>query len=210
MVWISTMRSIYKFLNINNHQAISDEVYKYIVDHTDALLCKNYFNDQPIHHMLSYCPLLVEFLDGRHLIPQRLATIVCANKDDVVMHKDSDGVNSYIRILWPIRNCQGSKTKIWKVPDGAGKLASDTNGILYTEFPKDQERELIDEFEKETKGNKRMELYTKLLHTTMKEVVGVQEEVGLDSLATPGGTVMMSNSISQEENLELISYLIIK
>jgi SNF2 family DNA or RNA helicase len=70
--------------------------------------------------------------------------------------------------------------------------------------------ELIDEFEKETKGNKRMELYTKLLHTTMKEVVGVQEEVGLDSLATPGGTVMMSNSIIQEENLELISYLIIK
>lgn len=70
--------------------------------------------------------------------------------------------------------------------------------------------ELIDEFEKETKGNKRMEVYTKLLHTTMKEVVGVQEEVGLDSLATPGGTVMMSDSISQEENLELISYLIIK
>jgi len=70
--------------------------------------------------------------------------------------------------------------------------------------------ELIDEFEKETKGNKRMELYTNLLHTTMKEVIGVQEEVGLDSLATPGGTVMMSNSISQEENLELISYLIVK
>ncbi len=70
--------------------------------------------------------------------------------------------------------------------------------------------ELIDEFDKETKGNKRMEVYTNLLHTTLREVVGVQEEVGLDSLATPGGTVMMSNSISQEENLELISYLIIK
>lgn len=141
------MKPIYKFLNINNHQAISDEVYKYIVDHTDALLCKNYFNDQPIHHMLSYCPLLAEFLNSRHLIPERLATIVCANNDDVVMHKDSDGVNSYVRVLWPIRNCQGSKTKIWKVPDGAGKLTSDTNGVLYTEFPKDQERELIDEFE---------------------------------------------------------------
>lgn len=70
--------------------------------------------------------------------------------------------------------------------------------------------ELIDEFEKETKGNKRMEPYTNLLHTTMKEVVGVQEEVGLDSLATPGGTIMLSDSINQEENLELISYLIIK
>jgi len=70
--------------------------------------------------------------------------------------------------------------------------------------------ELIDEFDKETKSNKKMELYTKLLQATMKDVIGVQEEVGLDSLATPGGTVLMSSTISQEENLELISYLIIK
>jgi methionine synthase II (cobalamin-independent) len=70
--------------------------------------------------------------------------------------------------------------------------------------------ELIEEFDKETKGNKRMEVYTDLLQQTMREVIGVQEEVGLDSLATPGGTIMMSGSISQEENLELISYLIIK
>lgn len=70
--------------------------------------------------------------------------------------------------------------------------------------------ELLEEFEKETKGNKRMDLYTKLLQTTINEVIGVQEEVGLDSLATPGGTLMLSDSIKQEENLELISYLIIK
>ena len=143
----NSMRLTHKFLNIPDHQKISDEVYKYIVDHTDALSSKNYFNDQSIHHMLSYCPLLVEFLNSRHLVPKRLATIVCANKDTLSIHKDSDGVYPYIRILWPVKNCQGSKTKIWQVPDGAGKLASDTNGILYTEFSKDQERELIDEFE---------------------------------------------------------------
>ena len=141
------MKLSYKFLDVENHQAISDEVYKYIVDHTDALLCKNYFIDQSIHHMLSHCPLLEQFLNSRYLVPKRLATIVCANKDTLTIHKDSDGVDSYVRILWPVRNCQGSKTKIWQVPDGAGTLASDTNGILYTEFPKDQERELIDEFE---------------------------------------------------------------
>ena len=141
------MKLAYKFLDIENHQAISEEVYRYIVDHTDAILNKNYFNDQSIHHMLSYCPLLVEFLNSRHLVPKRLATIVCANKDTLTIHKDSDGVDSYVRILWPVRNCQGSKTKIWRVPDGAGTLASDTNGILYTEFPINQERELIHEFE---------------------------------------------------------------
>jgi hypothetical protein len=141
------MKLAYKFLDVENHQAISEEVYKYIIDHTDALSNKNYFNDQSIHHMLSHCPLLVEFLNNRHLVPKRLATIVCASKDILRMHKDSDGADSYVRILWPVKNCQGSKTKIWRVPDGAGKLASDTNGILYTEFSIDQDRELIDEFE---------------------------------------------------------------
>jgi hypothetical protein len=141
------MKLAYKFLDVENHQPISEEVYKYIVDHTDAMLSKNYFVDQPIHHMLSHCPLLEEFLNSRHLVPKRLATIVCANKDTLTMHKDSDGVDSYVRILWPVRNCQGSKTKIWQVPDGAGTLTSDTDGILYTEFPMDQECELIDEFE---------------------------------------------------------------
>jgi len=141
------MKLAYKFLDVENHQDISEEVYKYIVDHTDAMLSKNYFNDQSIHHMLSHCPLLAEFLNSRHLIPERLATIVCADNDIVSMHKDNDGVDPYVRILWPVRNCQGSMTKLWQVPDGAGKLTSDTNGILYTGFPMDQERELITEFE---------------------------------------------------------------
>ena len=141
------MNKIWKYLDVPNHQEISDEVYQYIVDHTDVLLCKNYFVDQPIPHMLSHCPLLFEFLDCRQLVAERLATIVCRNQDYVDMHKDSDGTYPYVRILWPIKNCQGSKTKIWEVPDGAGTLTSDTNGILYTQFSKNQECKLIDEFE---------------------------------------------------------------
>ena len=70
--------------------------------------------------------------------------------------------------------------------------------------------ELIAEFDKETKANKKMDAYANLLKTAIQEVIGVQEEVGLDSLATAGGTTLLSSVISQEENLELISYLIIK
>jgi hypothetical protein len=44
----------------------------------------------------------------------------------------------------------------------------------------------------------------------MEDVKGIQEEIGLDSLATPGGTMLFSNEIQNEESLELISYLIIK
>ncbi len=70
--------------------------------------------------------------------------------------------------------------------------------------------DLIADFEKETKGNKKMEAYAKLLKTSILEVIGVQEEVGLDSLATPGGTTLLSDALNKEENLELISFLIIK
>jgi hypothetical protein len=143
----NSMRPIYKFLNIDNHQEISNEVYQYTVDHTDVLLCKNIFVDQDIGQMLHYCPLLNDFLNIYKLIPKRLAIIVCPKNSEITMHKDNDGVDPYVRILWPVQNCQGSKTKIWAVPKDAGTVMLDTNGIVYTGFLAEQKRLQIDEFE---------------------------------------------------------------
>lgn len=70
--------------------------------------------------------------------------------------------------------------------------------------------DLVEEFNKETKGNKNMEAYTKLLKTAIMEVAGVQDEAGLDSLATPGGTALILDVIKNEESIDLVSYLIIK
>ena len=69
---------------------------------------------------------------------------------------------------------------------------------------------LVKLFDKETKGNKKMQKYVNLLKEATQEVIGVQEEIGLDSLATQGGTTLLSKRINKNENLELISYLIIK
>lgn len=71
-------------------------------------------------------------------------------------------------------------------------------------------KNLIEEFEKETKGNKLMDKYKVLLEKAIYEVVDVQEEVGLDSLATPGGTTLFNDTLKKEDKLELIAYLIIK
>jgi len=141
------MSQIYRFIDVDNHVQISNEVYEYIVAHTQVLDLANVFVDQPIDHMLSCCPLLAEFLSRHSLVPQRLATIVCAKSADIEMHKDNDGQAPYVRILWPIRNCQGSKTKIWLVPENAGTVMLDSNGIVYTGFSADQKRLQIDEFE---------------------------------------------------------------
>ena len=69
---------------------------------------------------------------------------------------------------------------------------------------------LIAEFDQETAGTRKMSKYTAILEKVVQDVVGVQEEVGLDSLATPGGTSMFREKLKQEENLELIAALYIK
>ncbi|QXP58427.1 helicase-related protein [Olleya sp. HaHaR_3_96] len=70
--------------------------------------------------------------------------------------------------------------------------------------------DLVSEFEKETKSSKKMEAYTKVLNTALKDVVGVQEEVGLDMLATRGAINLLNKNIGNDDTLELVSYLIIK
>lgn len=67
---------------------------------------------------------------------------------------------------------------------------------------------LIDSFEKETKSGNNMEKYTSLLQKTMTHIKGVDDEMGLDTLAFAGGTKM--NNTQKKESFELISYLIVK
>ena len=142
------MSKYWKSLGIDDHQAISDEVYGYVINHPDLLSSKkNYFFNQPVSYMLTRCPLLLEFLKKQQLTPVLLGIIVCNNQRELGMHRDNDGTYPWLRILWPIRNCQGSTTKIWKVPDGAGTITSDSMGTLFVEFLDNQERELIEEFE---------------------------------------------------------------
>jgi ERCC4-related helicase len=68
--------------------------------------------------------------------------------------------------------------------------------------------ELINSFQKETNKGKNMEVYTALLKIAMTHLNGVDDEVGLDSLAMPGGLKLTNRIIANR--YELISFLIIK
>jgi len=70
--------------------------------------------------------------------------------------------------------------------------------------------DLIELMNKETKQMKNMLKYAELLELTIEDIVGVQESIGLDSLATTGGTTLKGNTALQKENLELIAYLLIQ
>lgn len=68
--------------------------------------------------------------------------------------------------------------------------------------------ELIAAFDKETKGNKKMDAYVELLKAAIVNIKGADDEAGLDTLATPGGTKM--NKELGKNDYELISFLVIK
>jgi superfamily II DNA or RNA helicase len=68
--------------------------------------------------------------------------------------------------------------------------------------------ELISAFDKETKGNKKMDAYVELLKAAIVNIKGADDEAGLDTLATPGGTKM--NKELGKNDYELISFLVIK
>jgi SNF2 family DNA or RNA helicase len=67
---------------------------------------------------------------------------------------------------------------------------------------------LFESFSKETRNNKSMSKYSTLLSSALSHIKGVDEELGLDTLAVAGGT-KMSNTL-KKESFEVVSFLIIK
>jgi hypothetical protein len=68
--------------------------------------------------------------------------------------------------------------------------------------------ELITAFDKETRGGKNMEPYVSMLQTALTHLRGVDEDLGLDTLAMPGGTRI--NKKDLDTTFELISFLVIQ
>jgi hypothetical protein len=144
------MSDIWRYLNIDNHQPIGDEMYNFLLTQSDSLpprpTNRSYYFGLNVTHALKNCPLLAKFLIEQQLAPVVMAIVICNNHNKLELHTDLDGVDPYVRILWPVKNCQGSKTQFWQVPEGSGQLHSD-KGILFTAFLEDHKQELIAEFE---------------------------------------------------------------
>lgn len=68
---------------------------------------------------------------------------------------------------------------------------------------------LIAEFNKDTNNAKDMSKFTNFLERTVENIVGKEEEKGLDSLFSFGETIL-NNSIQNMDDFELISFLVIK
>ena len=110
------MKLVYKFYDVENHQAVSDEVYNFVVNHSNILTSSRpaFFNDVSIPGMLTHTPMLVDFLQQSSLVPKQIAVIVVAPDEKLQLHVDT--ADPYVRILWPVKNCIGARTKFYDVP----------------------------------------------------------------------------------------------
>jgi hypothetical protein len=135
------MKLVYKFYDVENHQAVSDEVYNYVVNHTEILKPKTplFFNDVSIMSMLRHAPLLRDFLQQRLLDPRQISVVVVPADMKPYLHVDT--IDPYVRILWPVKNCMGARTKFFDIPREFLKLDHSSDGSTSTYFNITQSRD---------------------------------------------------------------------
>ena len=92
-------------------------------------------------------------------------------------------------------------TQSKKVLDVYQKLASAEAEVF---------KELVDVFQAETKKGKRMDDYIALLENAVQEIIGKNEEKGIASLFTTGGTTSVNDELRSLDDFEVISYLVVK
>lgn len=88
-----------------------------------------------------------------------------------------------------------------KILDYYKKLCSDKNEIY---------RELVDEFNKETKDGLNMKHYSDLLEMSIQNLIGKKQEIGVASLFSKGGTTMQKEIFDGMEDFELITFIVLK
>jgi len=88
-----------------------------------------------------------------------------------------------------------------KILDYYKKLCSGKNEVL---------KELIEEFDKETNDGRNMDHYSDLLETSIENILGKKQDIGVASLFSKGGTTMPKSIFDGVEDFELITFLVIK
>ena len=71
-------------------------------------------------------------------------------------------------------------------------------------------QELVDAFYAETNGGSDMSKYSELLSKAIEAIKGKQEEVGIASMFSPGGTSVQMELLDDLDDVELVSFLIIR
>lgn len=119
---------IFQFIDVDQQQLISDKLYDFVINHTDVQN-KWGWNNVNLVKLRQHVPELFDELGKIIDHPVEMVAILMF-LPKTVGDKHVDHEPHKYRMLWPIRNCEGSYTKFW-----------DLNGNkLITKFGKQGER----------------------------------------------------------------------
>jgi hypothetical protein len=110
------MQKPYKFLNVQNHEQVSQEVLAFIEQHTNLINNRpQFWNPVEIKSVLRHVPSLKQLLTRCKLIPIEMSVIIF-DPATTYTRIHADPLETYVRLLWPVKNCQGSVTKFYDIP----------------------------------------------------------------------------------------------
>ena len=142
------MTKIFQYLEIKDHELISEKLYQYVLDHTAILENKVKWNTLEVGHVLEHVPELAESV--KKLIP---GSIWSPNKFIwtiaifYVPAKFAGGIHIDIneltyRLLWPVHNCRGSYTKFFDL--NGNNIVEKVNGVDGTYLEIEEKYPLIE------------------------------------------------------------------
>lgn len=134
----------FRYLECENWELITEKLYSYVKHETNLLEKCEFWNHEPNpNKVLDYVPELRDYFASLELIPSQFAFIILKDADTSTVHLDYLAPTS--RIQWPIINCAGSTTKLYKFTKGKPILRKSGNvvywDLMYTRY------EEIDQFE---------------------------------------------------------------
>jgi hypothetical protein len=102
---------IYQYLQIENYIEISESIKYYLKNHTSVLTEKLLWKFLEVDPLLNAVPQLDKVFKKYDLEIVMAAVVYRQPHSQGGIHIDS---STFFRVLWPVMNCSGSKTKFFK------------------------------------------------------------------------------------------------
>lgn len=145
---INLMAITYKFLTVKDHYKISEQMFAYIHTQSDCLVLNpRFYTDLDLNTVLHHVPSLKKLLKRNSLTPKKISVIIV--DPDKPPHIHADTLQPYVRMLWPVKNCAGSRTKFYHIPNDFMQEVTSFAHATDTYFTPTAERDwrFIDEVE---------------------------------------------------------------
>lgn len=135
------MTITHKFLDIPDHELISNAVYDYVVNHTKILQKPVFWNQLNCAQVLTHVPDMSQWFEFKGVDPVMMALIYIEYPAPTLTHID---VTPGLRVLWPICNCTGSQTIFYDIDRKYFRRTIDEDGITYWDILPNTPQKTID------------------------------------------------------------------